>query len=184
MIVTIPALPASHAKMSAFEAISHASGRYAKRLHHERPKDKGQYEGRNQPFKRVCNFVRPVFLFSRLLVGAAFFSLVWRHKRRSCCIRKLFAGLFGAETKILIMPSNPLPVNRVFCIGPIFTRDRINKSLISNRLREKNCLPTQYCSNINRRTSFREVHPTATADAFVPDVFFSLLRKFQDFFRI
>jgi hypothetical protein len=95
--------------------------------------------------------------------------------------KKLCAGLFGAEIKMLIMPSNPLPVNRLFCIGPIFARDCINKSFISNRLREKKLPANAVSFQIRRRTSFREVCLTATPEALVLEVFLRCCESFKIF---
>jgi hypothetical protein len=47
--------------MSALQGISHTAGGYPERLHYKGAEDKGQYEGRYQPFKNVRNFSDSVF---------------------------------------------------------------------------------------------------------------------------
>jgi hypothetical protein len=69
--------------MGTFKGIGHTAGRYAKRLHHKRTEHKGQYESGYQPFKRVGNFSRSVFLSSSRLFGTVFFGLTFRHKYQS-----------------------------------------------------------------------------------------------------
>jgi len=79
MTILVSALLAAQSKMSSFECISHAAGRYAERLHYERPEDEGQYKGGYQPLEGVRNFSGYIFSFS------SFFALIYRHKCHSCC---------------------------------------------------------------------------------------------------